>query len=89
MNRIDLNNNSLYQNRNINLTKTRVMAFENNCSSYLPTSFKQYQNYPNPYNPMTTLRLDKPPIKSGPPAHSGGLGVFHQDDDLCMNTYET
>lgn len=54
----------------------RVIIYNIKSSSSIPTSFKQLHNYPNPFNPMTTLKLDIPPISNNPPARSGGKGVF-------------
>ena len=51
-------------------------------SSSIPTSFKLLHNYPNPFNPMTTLKLDIPPISNNPPARSGGKGVFIKPADF-------
>lgn len=55
---------------------TVVFAWIIKSSSSIPTSFKLLHNYPNPFNPMTTLKLDIPPISNNPPARSGGKGVF-------------
>ena len=58
------------------LSLNRESTYHIKSSSSIPTSFILNQNYPNPFKPMTTQKLDIPPIFNKPPARSGGKGVF-------------
>lgn len=45
-------------------------------SNNVPSSFKLYNNYPNPFNPTTKITFSIPLIKVGDPAWTEGAGGF-------------
>lgn len=71
-----MHNGCSYKSYNINC----LSGLTEEISSYIPTSFKLHQNYPNPLNPLTTQKIDVPPIHKNPPARSGGKGVLISGD---------
>lgn len=54
--------------------------------SKIPTTFKLHANYPNPFNPITTLRFDIPP--SGPGLVNTKLMIYNSLGQLIRNLYQ-
>jgi len=65
-------------NSNINSINNfliRVAGLIKQVSSF-STSFMLLKNYPNPFNPLTTINLNIPPTHKNPPPTPGGKGFL-------------